>query len=194
MAEGRAFLFLCDQATESECLTRQLMGTPQANALWAMTIQPGDHIYLFNFNTRFIRGPYTAVSSADCHEPSAWRGKFPVQVRIATTSLTRVADGHSPGAPGVLSRRRPVQVLGAASAELFSWIQVAGNPIEPKDTYYHATQILGQIRSTEVRLTTARPQYINQVWERRTALPKDRAMQDIVTEVLQLTQPRPLGR
>ena len=26
MVEGRAFLFLCDLATESECLTRHLMG------------------------------------------------------------------------------------------------------------------------------------------------------------------------
>jgi hypothetical protein len=129
MAEERAFLFLCDQTTESECLTKQLMGTPQANAVWAMTVQPGDYIYLFNFNTRVIRGPYTAASSADCHEPSAWRGKFPIQIRVATNSLTRMADSHSPGAPGVLSRRRPSHVLGAAAAELFSWIQAYGESI-----------------------------------------------------------------
>ena len=130
MAEERAFLFLCDQATESECLTKQLMGTPQANALWAMTVQPGDYIYLFNYNTRFIRGPYTAVSGADCHEPSAWRGKFPIQVRVAATSLTRIADSHSPGAPAALARRRPLHALGATAAELFSWIQASGKPIE----------------------------------------------------------------
>ena len=130
MAEERAFLFLCDQATESECLTKQLMGTPQANALWAMNIQPGDYIYLFNYNTRFIRGPYTAVSSADCHEPSAWRGKFPVQVRVAATQLTRIADSNSPSVPALLSRRRPLHVLGAAATELFAWIQASGKPIE----------------------------------------------------------------
>ena len=95
-----------------------------------MTIQPGDFIYLFNFNTRVIRGPYNAVTSADCHEPSAWRGKFPIQVRVATSSLTRIADGHSPGVPGVLSRRRPLHVLGTAAAELLSWIQQSGRPIE----------------------------------------------------------------
>ena len=59
--ESRAFLFLCDQATESECLAKRLMGTPQSNALWALSVQPGDHVYLFNFNTRVIRGPYAAV-------------------------------------------------------------------------------------------------------------------------------------
>ena|ERR1035437_3944542 len=130
MAEERAFLFLCDQATESECLTKQLMGTPQANVLWAMSVQMGDYIYLLNFNTRVIRGPYTAVSTADCHEPSAWRGKFPIQVKVAKTSLTKIADSHSPGAPGVLSRRRPAHVLGAVAAELFSWMQESGKDIE----------------------------------------------------------------
>ena len=78
----------------------------------------------------FIRGPYTAVSRADCHEASAWRGKFPVQVRVSTTSFTRMADCHSPGAPNVLSRRRPFHVLGAAAAELFSWIQASGKAVE----------------------------------------------------------------
>ena len=99
------------------------MGTPQANALWAMSVQPGDHIYLFNFNTRLVRGPYTAQSGADCHEPSAWRGKFPIQVKVATTDLTKMADSHLPGAPRVLSRSRPAHVLGAAAPEVFSWIQ-----------------------------------------------------------------------
>lgn len=126
MAEERAFLFLCDQETESECLSRHLVGSPQESALWAMNVQYGDYIYLFNFNTRVIRGPYTAVSTADCHEPSAWRGKFPVQVKVAVTSLTKVADGHSPGAPSVLLRRRPAHVLGTAAAGLFSWIQKSG--------------------------------------------------------------------
>jgi hypothetical protein len=131
MGEKRAFLFLCDQTTELECLTRELVGSPQANALWAMSIQPGDYIYLFNFNSRFIRGPYAAISTADCYEPSAWRGKFPIQVKVATTSLTKLADSHSRGAPGVLSRRRPDHVLqGAVASELFSWIQESGKMIE----------------------------------------------------------------
>jgi len=132
VAEDRAFLFLCDQATESECLTRRLMGTPQAGALWAMSVQPGDHIYLFNFNTRVVRGPYSAVSGADCHEPSAWRGKFPIQVKVAATNLTKMADAHLPGAPRVLSRSRPAHVLGAAAPEVFSWIQQFGQPSEGK--------------------------------------------------------------
>jgi len=122
-----AFLFLCDEATEAECITRQLMGTSHANALWAMSVQKGNYIYLLNFNTRVIRGPYTAVSTADCYEPSAWGGRFPVQVKVAKTTLTKRAEGHLPGAPGVLSKSRPPHaLLGAASVELFSWIQAVG--------------------------------------------------------------------
>jgi hypothetical protein len=37
----------CDLTTEVECLDRHLVGTPQANALWALSIHPGDYIYLF---------------------------------------------------------------------------------------------------------------------------------------------------
>lgn len=97
-----------------------------------MSVQPGDTIYLFNYNTRTIRGPYTAASGADCHEPIAWRGKFPVQVRVAPNGFTRVADTTLPGAPAILRRRRPVHILGPAAAGLFSWIQQAGVAIEER--------------------------------------------------------------
>lgn len=127
--ENRAFLFLCDQETEAECLARQLVGSPQDGALWAMSVRPGDHIYLFNYNTRIVRGPYTAGSAADSHDPAAWRGKFPIQVKIVSNGFTRTADGRSPGAPAILRRRRPAHVLGAAAPALFSWIQEAGSPV-----------------------------------------------------------------
>jgi hypothetical protein len=129
MARQQAFIFLCDQETEPECLGRYLVGSPQESAVWALSIQQGDDIYLFNYNTRVIRGPYSAVSNADCYERSAWRGKFPVQVKIAANTLTRIADGRGAGTPAVLSRRRPAHVLGAAAQEVFSWIQTAGAAI-----------------------------------------------------------------
>ena len=130
MTRPRAFLFMCDQATESECLRRHLVGSPQDCALWAMSIQQGDDIYLFNYQTRLVRGPYSAVSNADCHEPSAWRGKFPVQVRIAANEVTKIADARKGSTPAVLSRRRPAHVLDASAPDVFSWIQSAGAAIE----------------------------------------------------------------
>jgi hypothetical protein len=130
MSKKSCFIFLCDQATESECLTKNLMGVTQANALWAMSIKPGDNLYLFNFNTRIIRGPYAAISTADCYDTSAWQGKFPVQVRVTRTALTKMADSRSTSAPDILTKRLPPHVLGTAADELFSWIQASGKSVE----------------------------------------------------------------
>src|ERR1017187_1197470 len=114
MAEKCAFLFFCDQGTEAECLVTQLVGSPQTNALWAVEIRFGDRIYLLNLNTRIIRGPYSAISSADCHNPVAWGGRFPIQVKVAKTDQTRVGDAQSKGAPPFLLRRLPSHlVLGS---------------------------------------------------------------------------------
>jgi len=122
-------MFLCDQTTENECLQKQIVGTTQLNYIWCANIQAGDDIYLFNFNTGVVRGPYTAISIADCHEPTAWRGKFPVQVRIVTTPMTRQADNRASNAPAILRKRRPSGAIDTAS-ELFAWIQKAGIKVD----------------------------------------------------------------
>jgi len=124
------FIFLCTQETEPECLEKQMVGTTQSNALWAATIKAGDDIYLFNFNTRFLRGPYTATGGADCYYPTAWRGAFPVQVKVAPiTAVTRVADGKI-STPSVLRKSKPSGNISKDAAELFSWIQQFGS--DPK--------------------------------------------------------------
>jgi hypothetical protein len=130
MVEKSSFVFVCDQETEAECLSKELMGTTQANAIWAIRIKPGDHIYLFNFNTRVIRGPYAAMSDADSYDRSAWQGRFPVQVKVAKTALTRIADTRLVGGPKILKKRLPPHVLGNAAGELFSWIQASGKAVE----------------------------------------------------------------
>jgi hypothetical protein len=126
MREMKLFIFLCDQATESECLKKLLVGTTQTNSLWAATIRVGDEIYLFNFNTGVIRGPYSATSGADCLDPGAWGGRFPIQVRISKTSLTRHADNRAVSCPATLRKRRPNGDLGTAATSLFSWLQEYG--------------------------------------------------------------------
>ena len=60
-------------------MRKNLVGTTQANAIWALAVREEDNIYLFNFKTGVIRGPYKAISTTDCHDPSAWSGKFPIQ-------------------------------------------------------------------------------------------------------------------
>jgi hypothetical protein len=64
----RLFLFLCDQSTESECLSRKLVGTTTNNYEWASSITIGDMILLFNFQTLDLIGPMIAASETDCFE------------------------------------------------------------------------------------------------------------------------------
>ena len=129
MREKNSFLFLCDEGTESECLARQLVGTTQANALWALAVKQGDDIYLFNYNTGVVRGPYSARSGADCHQPEAWEGRYPVQVNISISSLTRECHTRSQSSPSIVKRGRPTGEIGRAASELFAWLQREGIPI-----------------------------------------------------------------
>jgi hypothetical protein len=128
-ATANSYMFLCDQTTEAECLQKWIVGTTQLNAIWCMEIQPGDDIYLFNFNTGVVRGPFAAISRADCHEPTAWGGQFPVQIRIAKTAMTKQADNRAANAPSILKKKRPSGKLGKAGVELFGWLQEVGTNI-----------------------------------------------------------------
>lgn len=123
MPSKNAFMFLCDQETESECLANLMVGTTQLNAIWAAAIKSGDDIYLFNFKSGVVRGPYSAASGVDCFDRSAWRGRFPIQVRISPTDYTRQADSRTANAPSVLMKKRPSGDLGTAAQELFLWLQ-----------------------------------------------------------------------
>ena len=126
---ANSFVFLCDEKTESECLQKNIVGTTQLNAVWCLEIQTGDDIYLFNFNTGVVRGPFVATSRVDCHEPTAWGGQFPVQVRIAKTAMTKEADNRAANAPPILKKKRPSGKLGKAGVELFGWLQEVGTNI-----------------------------------------------------------------
>ncbi len=125
-------MFLCTKITELECLEKQMVGTTQANAIWATRIRPGDDIYLFNFQTGVIRGPYLASSRADCYDAAAWGGQFPIQVKISKNALTKEANTRTVNAPRVLvGRKRPSGDLGAVAADLLLWLQESGEPISP---------------------------------------------------------------
>jgi Development and cell death domain len=106
-----------------------MVGTTLANALWAATIKPGDDIYLFNFEARRLYGPYLAVSGADCHDPSAWGGGFPLQVKTSKTALTRRVKDCSSNAPAILSKRRPTGEIGRWRKELLTWQQENGTVV-----------------------------------------------------------------
>lgn len=118
-----AYVFLCDDNTEKECLDRSIAGTTHQNALWALEIHVGDTIFVYNFRSTVLHGPYSAASAADCYEPLAWGGKFPVQVRLEESPNFRsieAADVASPLTLKLLRRGGPmpdravVEMNGAA--------------------------------------------------------------------------------
>lgn len=83
-----AFIFLCDLATEQECLERSLFGTNpgEQHQHHYRKIAGGETLFLYNFETGVLRGPYAAVTACKMNiEPSAWkktRRSFPWQVRV----------------------------------------------------------------------------------------------------------------
>ena len=84
----RTFIFLCDMTTEQECLDRSLFGTNAGENLQHHynQIAVGDRLFLYNFETGILRGPFTALTACTHNlDPAAWkktRRSFPWQVRV----------------------------------------------------------------------------------------------------------------
>src|ERR1022692_2238216 len=83
-----AFIFLCDFTTEQECLERKLFGTNpgEMHQHHYRKISVGDTLFLYNFETGILRGPFSATTTCKMNiEPTAWkktRRSFPWQVRV----------------------------------------------------------------------------------------------------------------
>jgi hypothetical protein len=128
----KLYFFLCDGATEGECFARELFGTTSSNVEWALKIVPGDHVFLYNFQTGDTWGPFEAVSTADCHEKRAWGGKFPVQIRVAKTAASRKCNLITANRREFFTWRksRPGPVLeDPLASSLLSWICEQGTDL-----------------------------------------------------------------
>ena len=57
-----AYVFLCNGNTEKECLDRSLFGTPEGTVhkLYLSRVAVGDQLFLYNYDTGVLRGPFTA--------------------------------------------------------------------------------------------------------------------------------------
>jgi hypothetical protein len=106
-----AYVFLCDAVTEEECLRRRLAGTTQQNVLWVLKIQLEDTLFIYNFQSGILHGPLIVKASLDCHEPDAWGGRFPVQVRFEMAEdfhSVRAAEFASPATLRIVRRGGPL--------------------------------------------------------------------------------------
>ena len=77
------FLFVCSGATEGECLTRGLFGL-QGNKLRAMqTIGPDTSLFLLNFKTHALFGPFKAAGEPALDiVPDAWKKRGQVRATM----------------------------------------------------------------------------------------------------------------
>eukprot|EP00898_Chlorokybus_atmophyticus_P006544 jgi/Chlat1/6891/Chrsp51S06572 len=81
-------IFGCTNETESECLNRMLFASPnnpQSLSLMAR-IEPGIMVFLYNFNTKSFHGVFEAITKGGNYEPSAFKGRYPCQVRVRRLS------------------------------------------------------------------------------------------------------------
>ena len=110
----KAYVFLCDWATEEECLKRPLLATGRDPKVLAelRQIVPGDCSFLYNYSTRLLRGPYTALTRlTENLVPDAFKSDlhphgFPWQVSVSNQNAfdtPLAADEWR----GVLSSFRP---------------------------------------------------------------------------------------
>lgn len=93
-----SFVFLANKISVGEVFSRQLFGLPsdRNNYLQQLSdIVPGKSLlFLFNMTTRVLHGIFVPTCLAGAYiEPTAWRGKFPVQIRF---SLFYGYDGGQP--------------------------------------------------------------------------------------------------
>jgi hypothetical protein len=99
-----AFIFLCDFTTEHECLDRSLFGTNpgETHRDHYSKVKAGDTLFLYNFETGQLRGPFKAVTACLQNiDPKALRKtrrNFPWQVRVdGSGALKKVFSADSFG-------------------------------------------------------------------------------------------------
>ncbi|MCW3135163.1 MAG: hypothetical protein N2V78_12660 [Methanophagales archaeon] len=79
----KCFIMLCTNATEDECLRRNLFGDLDWRLQYLRGIKTGDIGLLLNVSKDEVIGIFRARSEPQLNiVPDAWGGKFPVQVRV----------------------------------------------------------------------------------------------------------------
>lgn len=75
------FIFMCSGATKPECFRYRVLGLPRARLEDVSRIRRGAGLFLYDFNAKYLYGPYRADSDGGLAlEPAAFQGRYPAQV------------------------------------------------------------------------------------------------------------------
>lgn len=79
-----AYIFFCSNATQQECFDRLLFGGKKIYKKKVPQVNPGDSLFLFNYQEGILHGVFKATSQAEENiEPDTWKRGFPWQVRVS---------------------------------------------------------------------------------------------------------------
>ncbi|XP_052137293.1 uncharacterized protein LOC127755642 [Oryza glaberrima] len=77
------YIFMCSGATKPECYARGVMGQPRGRLPAVSLIRRGAALFLYDFDSRHLHGPYRAASDGGLDlAPAAFGGRFPAQVKF----------------------------------------------------------------------------------------------------------------
>src|SRR5258708_7490148 len=83
---GNAYIFLCSDSTEDECLRLNLFGGTSQYSSKVKNLRVGDTLFLYNYKSKRLHGEFTAESEVGLDLiRDAWGGDFPLQVRVKRT-------------------------------------------------------------------------------------------------------------
>jgi hypothetical protein len=86
---GPGFVFHCNKDTRGEVLSKMLFGSPGEGQY--KDLRPGAPCFLFNYSDQSFEGLFMALTPVTQNiDASAWRGKYPYQVRFKDWSTNRV--------------------------------------------------------------------------------------------------------
>jgi len=142
-APAVGYVFLCGKGTVQECQANCLFGSPQ----WELgrmkrTITAETKLFLFNFDSNSLIGPFTPVGSPERElVPGAFGGRFSAQLRVAPAGDelreanmggARITAGAKPAAEvdAFMAKLQEGEVLPADAQE--AWKAASADELPPK--------------------------------------------------------------
>jgi len=123
----QGYVFLCSNSTMQECQTLKVLASPDSElSQMKRCIKPGTKIFLLNFQSLKLIGPFVAVGNPDrAIVPGAFGGRYNAHVRVAVSDEPlfevklerRMAGGPKPLAE-VMAIQEQLRQGGAAPASV----------------------------------------------------------------------------